>query len=133
MSSGTFVAIVAAVFIMAQLALIARFPLPPYFLWAVVAAVGSATVLSYSILAEYFPKELVGRANAALNVFHIAGAFIVQYGIGVVLQFWTPQDGHYPEIAFQCAFGINIGIQLVTWAWFALPQIRRSASTPRGP
>ena len=127
----TLLAIVAAVFIMAQLALIARFPLPPYFLWAVVAAVGAATVLSYSILADYFPKELAGRANAALNVFHIAGAFVVQYGIGLVLQFWTPQDGHYPEIAFQYAFGLNVGIQLVTWVWFALPTIRRSIDPSR--
>ena len=129
----TLLAIVAAVFIMAQLALMARFPLPPYFLWAVVAAVGAATVLSYSILADYFPKELVGRANAALNVFHIAGAFVVQYGIGLVLQFWTPQDGHYPEIAFQCAFGLNVAIQLVTWIWFALSTTQRSNNAPRKP
>jgi MFS family permease len=127
----TLLAVVGAVFIMAQLGLVARFPLPPYLLWAVVAAVGAATVLSYSILAEYFPKELVGRANAALNVFHITSAFVVQYGIGLVLQFWTPQDGHYPETAFQCAFGINIGVQLLTWAWFALPTIWPSIDTPR--
>ncbi len=39
--------------------------------------------LSYAILAEYFPKELAGRANAALNLFHIGGAFVVQYMTGV--------------------------------------------------
>jgi MFS family permease len=53
--------LVATVFITAQLALILRWPLPSYILWAVVAAVGAATVLSYAILAEYFPKELAGR------------------------------------------------------------------------
>lgn len=117
----TLLGVVAAVFIMIQLALILRLPLPSYLAWAVIASVGAATVLSYSILADYFPKELAGRANAALNVFHIAGAFAVQYGIGLVLQCWIPQDGHYPEIAFQSALGLNIAVQVVTWFWFALP------------
>ena len=117
----TLLGIVAAVSIIVQLGLILRLPLPSYFAWAIVASVGAATVLSYSILADYFPKELAGRANAALNVFHIAGAFAIQYGIGLVLQCWNPQEGHYPEIAFQRAFGLNIAVQVVTWFWFALP------------
>jgi hypothetical protein len=106
---------------MIQLALILRLPLPSYLAWAVVASIGAATLLSYSVLADYFPKELAGRANAAVNVFHIAVAFAVQYGIGLVLQCWIPQDGHYPEIAFQSAFGLNIAVQVATWFWFALP------------
>jgi MFS family permease len=69
--------LVAAVFIATQFALILRLPLPSYLQWAVVAAVGAATVLSFAILAEYFPKELAGRANGALNLFHIAAAFVV--------------------------------------------------------
>jgi MFS family permease len=113
--------VVAAVSILVQLGLILRLPLPSYFAWTVVASVGAATVLSYSILADYFPKELAGRANAALNMFHIAGAFAVQYGIGLILQCWIPQYGHYPEIAFQSAFGLNIAVQVVTWLWFVLP------------
>jgi sugar phosphate permease len=73
-------------------------------------------------LAEYFPKELAGRANGALNLFHIAAAFVVQYATGVVLQHWTPQAGHYPEIAYQTAFALNLVLQIVAWVWFALPR-----------
>jgi hypothetical protein len=43
-----------------------------------------------AILASYFPK-LAGRANGALNLFHIAAAFVVQYATGVVLQHWTSE------------------------------------------
>ena len=82
--------LVATVFIAIQLALILRLPLPSYMLWSGVAATGAATVLSYAILAEYFPKELTGRANGALNLFHIAAAFAVQYATGLVVQQWTP-------------------------------------------
>jgi MFS family permease len=112
---------VAAVFIATQFALILRLPLPSYLQWAVVAAVGAATVLSFAILAEYFPKELAGRANGALNLFHIAAAFAVQYTTGVVLQHWTPEAGHYPEIAYQTAFALNLALQVAAWIWFALP------------
>jgi MFS family permease len=116
--------LVAAVFIATQFALILRLPLPSYLQWAVVAAVGAATVLSFAILAEYFPKQLAGRANGALNLFHIAAAFVVQYATGVVLQHWTPQAGHYPEIAYQTAFALNLALQVAAWIWFMFPRVR---------
>ena len=111
--------LVATIFIAAQLALILRLPLPSYVPWIVVAAVGAGTVLSYAILAEYFPTELAGRANAALNLFHIGGAFVVQYMTGLVVQLWAPTDGHYPEIAYQTAFAFNVGLQVAAGIWFA--------------
>jgi len=120
--------LVATVFIAAQLALILRWPLPSYFLWAVVAAVGAATVLSYAILAEYFPKEVAGRANAALNVFHIGGAFVLQYSTGLVIQHWASQDGHYPEIAYQLAFALNLTLQIAALVWFELPRVQALGS-----
>jgi MFS family permease len=125
--------LVAVIFIAAQLALILRLPLPSYVPWIVVAAVGAGTVLSYAILAEYFPAELAGRANAALNLFHIGGAFVVQYMMGVVVQLWAPIDGHYPEIAYQAAFAINVVLQVAAAVWFALALIpMRSFPTRRG-
>jgi MFS family permease len=111
--------LVAAMFIAAQLALILRLPLPSYVPWIVVAAVGAGTIVSYAILADYFPAELAGRANAALNLFHIGGAFVVQYMTGLVVQLWTPTHGHYPEIAYQTAFAFNVGLQIAAGIWFA--------------
>jgi MFS family permease len=121
---GSLLGLVAAAFIATQFALILRLPLPSYLQWAVVAAVGAASVLSFAILAEYFPKQLAGRANGALNLFHIAAAFVVQYATGVVLQYWTPQAGHYPEIAYQTAFALNLALQVVAWIWFMFPRVR---------
>jgi MFS family permease len=117
--------VVGMIFIAVQLAIIFRWPLSSYVLWAAVAAVGAATVLSYAILAGYFPKELAGRANAALNVCHIGGAFVLQSATGVVLSYWTPQAGHYPEIAYQTAFSLNVFAQVIAWIWFVLPRVRR--------
>ena len=125
----TQLAVVTAVFIAAQLALVLRLPLPSDLPWSVVGAVGAVPVLSYAILAEYFPKELAGRANGALTLFHFGGAFVLQYAIGLVLQQWTSRDGHYPAIAYQVAFGINLGLQVAALAWFELPRVRRLGST----
>jgi MFS family permease len=124
--------LVATMFIAAQLALILRLPLPSYVPWIVVAAVGAGTVLSYAILAEYFPAELAGRANAALNLFHIGGAFVVQYMTGLVVQLWAPTNGHYPEIAYQTAFAFNVSLQVAAGIWYArtwvLTRLRRVAA-----
>ena len=124
--------LVATMFIAAQLALILRLPLPSYVPWIVVAAVGAGTVLSYAILAEYFPTELAGRANAALNLFHIGGAFVVQYMTGLVVQLWAPTDGHYPEIAYQTAFAFNVGLQIAAGIWFARNHLFRRETSQRG-
>ena len=118
---GTLLGYVAALFIVAQLALILRLPLPSLLPWIIIAGVGAATVPSYAVLAEYFPKELAGRANGALNVFHIGGAFVLQYLTGMVVQLWPPIDGHYPVMAYQTAFGINLSLQIAAGVWFALP------------
>jgi MFS family permease len=117
--------VVATVAIAAQVMLILRCPLPAYFLWAVIAAVGAATILGYAILGEQFPKELAGRANALLNFFHIGAAFAVQIGIGLVLQQWSPDAGHYPKEAYQAAFAINVGVQILAAFWFGFPGLRR--------
>ena len=118
----------AALFIAAQLALIFRCFSSSYVLWAVIAAVGSGTVLSFAILAEYFPKELTGRANAALNVFHMGGAFALQCLSGFVIAAWAREDGHYPVIAYQVAFAINLLLQIMALVWFSLPRLQSLAS-----
>lgn len=118
----------AAVFIAAQLALIFRCFSSSYLLWAMIAAFGSGTVLSFAILAEYFPKELTGRANAALNVFHMGGAFVLQCLTGFVIAAWAREDGHYPVIAYQVAFAINLLLQIMALVWFSLPRLQSLAS-----
>jgi len=121
---------VAALFIAMEVALILRWPLPSYLPWCFVAAVGAATVLSYAIVADYFPKELAGRANAALNVFHIGGAFLVQELIGIVIDHWSIEGSHHPMIAYQIAFGVVLAFQLAAWIWFMWPRTQ-GASSPR--
>lgn len=121
--SEALLAVVASVFVLAEIALILRLPLPTMLLWSVVSVVGAVTVLSYAAIAEYFPTELAARANGSLNVLHFGWAFAVQCGTGLILQQWPVQNGHYPLMAYQVAFGLSVAAQVMALAWFARPWI----------
>lgn len=115
----------------AQFGLVAQWPLPPLVSWVVIAAAGAATVLSFAILAEYYPKEISGRANAALNLLHVGAAFVLQWATGSIIALWPQSQGAYPVEAHQAAMGAMLLLQLAAFAWFALSR-RRAASVTAG-
>ena len=120
-------AVIATVFVAAQLALILRLPVPLPLSWCIVAAVGAAPVISFAIMGEYFPSEVSARANGALNTLHFGWAFVAQYVTGLVLEQWPQVDGHYPVIAYQAAFGLCVASQVAALAWFLHVWLRRAA------
>jgi MFS family permease len=129
----------------AQALLVLRFPVPSLLLWPVIAAAGAATVLSFAILAEYFPKEMSGRANAALNLLHLGCAFVLQSATGFVIEQWPQSQGMHPPEAHEVAMAATLALQLLALAWFAasplqsvLPEFARAlrqyrALTPARP
>jgi len=125
---------IAGLFIAAELSLILRLPVPSMLPWSMVAIVGTATVVSFAVIADYFPPELTGRANGALNVLHFGWAFLAQYGTGFILQQWPLVDGHRTILAYQVAFAVNVAVQITAFVWFALSWLgsfgRRMRSIP---
>ena len=115
---------VGTLFIVAELALVLRIPLPSLLPWSIVSIAGAATVLSFAVIADYFPKEFAARANGALNLLHFGWAFAMQYGIGLVVEQWPSLGGHYPVAAYQAAFGLSLALQAATLTWFAVPWLR---------
>ncbi|WGR75076.1 MULTISPECIES: MFS transporter [unclassified Bradyrhizobium] len=124
----TILVMVAVLFVAAELALILRAPLPSIVPWSVVAIVATATVASFAVIADYFPPELAGRANGALNVLHFGWAFLAQFGTGLILEEWSANDGRRPVQAYQVAFGLSVALQIAALVWFVLPS-RRSFSS----
>jgi MFS family permease len=117
-------AVFGALLMLAELTLVLRMPLPSIVPWSIVSVVGAATVLSYAIIADYFPIEIAARANGTLNLLHFGWAFAVQYGVGLIVGHWAPQDGHYPVAAYQAAFGVSLALQAAALAWFTVPWLR---------
>jgi MFS family permease len=108
--------------ILAQLTLVLRWPVPVWLPWVTIATTGAGTVLSYAILSEMFPKSASGRANGALNLLHVTAAFAIQYAVGLVVQQWPAEDGHYPPDAYQTALGLNLVLQAAAFLWFIRPE-----------
>ena len=121
-------------FLAAQLAAIIRLPIPVVLPWVIIAAIGSATVVSYAILATYFPRHSLGRANAALNLCHLLVAFAVQGLIGVVIDTSPVSGSAHHSNAYQLAFALILAIEGTAFVWFVVPAgwmpWRRSRLTP---
>jgi len=120
-SPQTLLAVMAGGAMLAQFAIILRVSVPIYAAWIIVSMAGAATVLSFASLAELFAKGASGRANAALNLLHVGGAFLIQCLTGFVVALWPEQNGHHPVIAYQSAFTVNLALQVGALSWFLLP------------
>jgi hypothetical protein len=108
----------------AQVALLFGLPVSTHLLFAIVAAAGATTVLSFACLARYFPKEVVGRANAALGVLNMGTAFGLQCLVGLIIAQWPVDGGHHPALAHEVALAAGLALQLVGLAVFLAPRRR---------
>jgi MFS family permease len=106
----------------AQLALVLRLPISSHLLFAIIACAGAATVLSFAVMAQYFPKEASGRANAALGVLNMGAAFGLQCLSGFIVALWPADGGRYPAEAHQAALGLNLVLQAAAFVWFIRPE-----------
>lgn len=73
-------------------------------------------VLVYPILSREFSHRLTGRVSTATNLLTFTGAFAIQWGIGAVINLWTPVQGRYPVEAYQAAFAIPLALQCIVFA-----------------
>jgi MFS family permease len=96
-----------------------RWPGLSYGIPAILAAASSATALSFTALADYFPRNIAGAANGVLNTLHIGAAFAIQSVVGVIVAWWHPDAvGHYPLAAYEIAFGSILALQVAALLWF---------------
>jgi predicted MFS family arabinose efflux permease len=133
-SSAALFAGFCAVFLAIQGAIAADLGAPAWLVWPSFAVFGAMTVLSYTMLADLFASQLIGRANGALNVLHLAMAFVIQSLIGMVANLW-PADaaGHYPLVAYRTAFALPMALQALALAWFVLEPVSRRAAARAAP
>jgi MFS family permease len=119
-----FLAGTLALSMIAQLALLLGVPVSSHLLFSIVAAAGAATVLSFAVLAQYFPKEVSGRANAALGVLNMGTAFALQCLSGFIVALWPADGGRYPAEAHQAALAAGLGLQFLALGVFCAPRRR---------
>jgi predicted MFS family arabinose efflux permease len=90
---------------------------PPLACWVAFGFFGSGSILYYAALTQRFPKRISGRVNAAINVLVFLGAFLFQWGIGVIIQYWSSGDTFSTE-GYRVALSGLLVLEALTLLWF---------------
>lgn len=85
--------------------------------WALFLGFSSFGSLGYPLLATRFRAEITGRVVTALNLVTFSLAFVVQFGVGAVINLWPVVDGRYALAGYGWAFGVCWVLQAASVAW----------------
>lgn len=85
--------------------------------WALFLGFSSFGSLGYPLLATRFRSEITGRVVTALNLVTFSLAFVVQFGVGAVIDLWPVVDGRYALAGYGWAFGVCWVLQAASVAW----------------
>lgn len=87
--------------------------------WSLFGFGASGNVLGFAALNQGFSREFAGRTNTSLNLLMFAGSFIVQWGVGLVIDAVRLAYGMSTADGLRVAFGIVVVCYVVAFAWFA--------------
>lgn len=109
------VAVGLSAFMLVQLALILEWTAAAGLLWFCFGFFGTSGVLAYAHLSQQFPVELAGRVNTALNLLVFIMAFLVQWGVGALIEYWSVAGAtHYNPAGYQVALTLLLVLQVTT-------------------
>jgi hypothetical protein len=98
-------------FMAAQAALILLPASSGTIVWCVYAFFATSGILLFPALAAFYPRELAGRVNTALNFLVFTSSFAIQWLVGVAVEAYAPALG--ADGAFDAAFGVLLALQVV--------------------
>ena len=85
--------------------------------WALFLGFSSFGSLSYPLLATRFPVEITGRVITAVNLVTFSVAFVVQFGVGAIINLWPVTDEHYAIEGYRASFALCWVLQVASVAW----------------
>jgi len=86
-------------------------------LWALFCVSSTFLSLAQPAVGMAFPAELAGRALSAYNLVIFAGVFVVQWGIGLLIDAFVA-GGWAQAQAFQGALGVFLLLNLLSYLYF---------------
>lgn len=106
----------------------------PVVAWALFGFFGTSGTLMFAGLGQAFPKAISGRVTTTLNLGIFLGAFVMQWGMGAIIELWRAgDDGRYPTEAYRTALAVGSCIQASSLCWYVLcrrrAQLSNAAST----
>ncbi len=94
----------------------------PLLLVVIFGFLGSSCILTFAGLAQIFPKKYSGRVSTILNVQVFMGAFIIQWGIGAIIELWPTTEIGYDPASYQVAIGVLVLMQAAGLVWYLISQ-----------
>lgn len=76
-----------------------------------------------------FPASLAGRALSAYNLVIFVGVFVVQWGIGLLVDAFQ-RSGWTEVAAFRGAFGVFLATSVLSYAWFLWSRSHNQLQSP---
>ena len=87
--------------------------------WYFFGLCATSFILGQSLVQTNFPKSITGRVNTAYNLMLFVGAFIVQWGIGWMIDFLMSFNIE-KALAFTYAMLMLLAIQTLSYIWMWL-------------
>lgn len=103
--------------ILVQAAMLATSHPLSWILWIALAAFVSLGMLVATYVSLSFPPSLAGRANSAYNLMLFIGAFIAQWGIGLLIDMFE-RNGASPADAMRATVGVLLVFQIASLVAF---------------
>ncbi len=89
--------------------------------WFVFSFCGSVGVAGYAAMGQGFPPELQGRVATAINFAMLVLVFILQTGIGAILDLWPRQaSGGWDPAGYGVALSVTFLLQAMAALWIVL-------------
>lgn len=108
-----------AAFLVAVVAMAAGAGGAPLTLCAAFGFVGASSSLMYTVVAGLYPPHMAGRATTSLNLTMFLAAFLLQWGLGVVIGLWPKGEGGWPPEAHCAALAIPAALLAAALLWYA--------------
>ena len=89
--------------------------------WFLFAFCGAVGVPAYSVIGQGFPPELQGRVATAINFSMLVLVFLLQIGIGAILDLWPrTADGGWDPAGYSAALGVTFLLQALAALWIVV-------------
>jgi predicted MFS family arabinose efflux permease len=97
--------------------------------WALFCVTSTFVSLAQPAVGMAFPAALAGRALSAYNLVIFAGVFVVQWGIGLLIDAFRAGGLSEPD-AFRAAMGVFLALSMASYAYFIAAKSHNPALSP---
>ncbi len=101
-------------------------------MWALFCTTSTFVSLAQPAVGMAFPQALAGRALSAYNLVIFLGVFVVQWGIGLLVDLWLSL-GLDTLAAYRAAFAVFLVCSMASYAWFLAGGRDNSPQSPDRP